>query len=146
MAERNTAAAETSLIILIFGFIDRSIWSATFSIAVFIPSATNTSAQQISKKSHSYRLTPNKKPIVTTLKKATSWNLKLFSFFSKNLRPANAGTKLFIILKNFIDPSKLKLSFKCWILFVSLYNVHLNKLMKKGGGTGPLKPWQPILI
>ncbi len=21
--------------------------------------------------------------------------------------------------------------------------VHLNKLIKKGGGTGPMKPWQP---
>jgi len=27
-----------------------------------------------------------------------------------------------------------------------LHNVHLNKLMKKGGGTGPLKPWQPIQL
>jgi len=24
--------------------------------------------------------------------------------------------------------------------------VHLNKLMKKGGGTGPMIPWQPIKI
>lgn len=24
--------------------------------------------------------------------------------------------------------------------------VHLNKLIKKGGGTGPMKPWQPHIL
>ncbi|MEN9743510.1 MAG: hypothetical protein RLZZ65_1315 [Bacteroidota bacterium] len=24
--------------------------------------------------------------------------------------------------------------------------VHLNKLIKKGGGTGPMKPWQPHFL
>ncbi len=24
--------------------------------------------------------------------------------------------------------------------------VHLNRLMKKGGGIGPVKPWQPIYV
>jgi len=28
-------------------------------------------------------------------------------------------------------------------LEVILPCVHSNKLMKKGGGTGPVKPWQP---
>ncbi|MEY3682180.1 MAG: hypothetical protein RLZZ289_704 [Bacteroidota bacterium] len=28
-------------------------------------------------------------------------------------------------------------------LVLNFAAVHLNKLIKKGGGTGPMKPWQP---
>lgn len=61
-AASRTAAEEISLISLIWGFLVRSISSAVFSIAVLIPSATKTIPALKTKKSHSKRLIPRKKP------------------------------------------------------------------------------------
>lgn len=130
-----------SLIRLIDSLCSNVISSHIFSIVVLNASVNRTKKSALIINSHSHWVSEKNTPRIKTLKAEIMWYWKWRSLRTRNPIPLNAKCNF---CKNVLMQSNLP-SFR-WIaryFDVILHTVHCYILMKKGGGIGPVKPWQP---
>lgn len=94
MAERSTAAAETSLATLALGRISGLIRSTRASMAVLNSSRTRTKLMVKLRRSHSVTVKPMRAAMPEVIMPATRWIRKLGSCLRAILKPERAKPKL----------------------------------------------------